>query len=75
MEEQVSDEELDKIQPVLEELGFTLEEIYDLDTEKEISDLVKQRLQTFTQEEQIQIMDKLQKCLDQDEYFEIDYYS
>ncbi|NEQ06090.1 MAG: hypothetical protein F6K37_09090 [Moorea sp. SIO4E2] len=69
----VSDEELDKIEPILSKLGLTREEILALDTEKKISNQVKARLDRLDKRIQDEIIQELQDCLDQDEYFEIDY--
>ncbi|EGJ31056.1 MULTISPECIES: hypothetical protein [Moorena] len=73
IEEKVSDEELDKIEPILSKLGLTREEILALDTEKKISNQVKARLDRLDKRIQDEIIQELQDCLDQDEYFEIDY--
>lgn len=70
LEEQVTDEELYQLEPVLNKLGLTSYQISGLD-EKEVSEIVKAHLDQLDLIRQAEIMRDLRDILDQDEYFEI----
>ena len=70
-DEELTYDELKKIEPILDRLGLYLEQVEDIDNEKELSDMVKARLHQLSSSEQVEIMYELRDHLDQDEYFDV----
>lgn len=68
-ESNLTEEELEKIRPILEEIELTPEEIQELDSEEEVSSNISEKLSKMSQEDQERLKKALRDCLHQDHLF------
>ncbi len=68
----LDDDERERIEPILKDIGLTLEDIAQVETEEELREKVESKMYELDDLKRDNVVRKLRKILDKDEYFEFE---